>query len=221
MILPCRKSFATEIKPLITAEGMGHLRAAFARGKGVIGITGHIGNFELLAAYLKSEGFEVGVIGRELYDKRLDQLLVGNRESVGLRNFSTTESPRHILAWLKSGKGLGVLIDTDSHRVRGEFIPAFGRWSYTPIGQTLLGLKTDSSFLPMACLRRPNGTYHIVIKPALDIALTGHSKTDVYNVTLMCTRELESIIRAYPDQWIWQHNKWRTRRTAHISETSA
>jgi len=216
-----RKSYHSEIKPLIHTEGMDHLRAAFEGGRGVIGVTGHIGNFELLAAYLNDAGFEVGVIGRELYDKRLDKILVANRESVGLRNFSTTESPRHILAWLKSGKGLGVLIDTDSHRVRGEFIPAFGRWSYTPIGQTVLGLKTGCAFLPMACLREKNGTYRILIKPAINVEPSGHFETDVYNVTLACTRELEKIIRAHPDQWIWQHNRWRTSRESHKPVTSA
>jgi KDO2-lipid IV(A) lauroyltransferase len=209
-----RKHFSKEILPLITAEGMEHLREAFAPGKGVIGITGHIGNFELLAAYMKTQGFDVAVISRRMYDPRMDKILTGNRESAGLTVFSTTESPRRILAWLKQGNGLGVLIDTDSHRVRGEFVPAFGRWSYTPIGQSVLGLRTGSQFLPMACLRTENDTYRIIVRPAIRVEPSGDFDTDVYNVTLACTKELEGIIKDHPDQWIWHHNRWRTQREA-------
>jgi KDO2-lipid IV(A) lauroyltransferase len=129
-----------------------------------------------------------------------------------LTNFATTDSPRQILAWLKDGKALGVLIDTDSHRVRGEFIPAFGRWSYTPIGQTLLGLKTGSAFLPMACLRTPENRYRLVVLPEIEYESTGDRESDVYEITRRCTRALEKIIRDHLDQWPWQHNRWRTKR---------
>ncbi len=207
-----KKHFFNEIKPLVTVDGVEHLKAAFGSGKGVIGITGHIGNFELLAAYMNSEGYETAVVGREIYDKRLDKILVENREAVGLKNISTTDSPKKILSWLKQGKGLGVLIDTDSHRVRGTFIPAFGRWSNTPIGQTILGLKTGAHFLPVACLRTEDHQYRIIVKPPIEIESSGDFDTDVYNVTLACTRELEKIIDEHRDQWIWLHNRWRTRR---------
>ncbi len=207
-----KKYFFKEIKPLVTVEGEEYLRASLARGKGFIGITGHIGNFELLAAYMNSEGYKTAVVGREIYDKRLDKILVENREAVGLTNISTTDSPKKILRWLRNGNGLGVLIDTDSHRVRGKFIPAFGRWSNTPIGQTVLGLKVGADFFPMACLRTKDHRYKIVVKPPISIEPSGDFDTDVYNVTLACTRELEKIIDEHRDQWIWLHNRWRTKR---------
>jgi len=207
-----KKHFASEIKPLIEAEGMEHFDAARRRGKGIFGVTGHIGNFELLAAFIQSAGYEVAVIGRELYDPRLDRLLTENREAVGLTNIATTDSPKRLLGWLKQGKVIGVLIDTDSHRVRGEFIPAFGRWSYTPVGQSILGLRIGAAFLPSVCLRMPGDRYRVVVKPMIEIEPSGDFDTDVYNVTLKCTQALEEIIRAHPDQWPWQHNRWRTRR---------
>ena len=212
-VLRFKKHFASQIKPLIESEGMEHFAEAHARGKGLIGVTGHIGNFELMAAYMQSEGYEVAVIGRELYDPRLDRLLLENREAVGLTTIATTDSPKRIVKWLRDGKVLGVLIDTDSHRVRGEFIPAFGRWSYTPIGQTLLGLKTGAAFVPAACLRTAGNRYKVVVKPAIDYKPTGDTAADVYQVTLRCTRALEEIIRENLDQWPWQHNRWRTKRS--------
>ena len=211
-VLRFKQHFAREIKPLVQIEGREHFDAACRRGKGVFGVTGHIGNFELLAAFVQSEGYDVAVIGRELYDPRLDRMLIENREAVGLTNIATTDSPKRLLSWLKDGKVVGVLIDTDSHRVRGEFVPAFGRWSYTPVGQTILGLKTGAAFVPIACLRTPDNRYRVVVKPEIAVEPSGDFDADVYNVTLKCNQALEEIIREHPDQWPWQHNRWRTRR---------
>lgn len=207
-----RRHFTTQLRPIIEAEGMEYLRAAYRQGKGLIAITGHIGNFELLAAYIQSEGYSLAVIGRELYHGGLDRLLVSNREAVGVTNIYTTDSPRRAVSWLRQGKVLGVLIDTDSSRVRGMFIPAFGRWSNTPVGQSVLGLKTGAAFVPLACLRTGHNRYKVIIKPEVEIVPSGDFDTDVYNITLKCTRVLEEIIRQYPDQYIWNHNRWRTRR---------
>ncbi|MEW5995690.1 MAG: lysophospholipid acyltransferase family protein, partial [Candidatus Zixiibacteriota bacterium] len=206
-----RKHYCTEIKPLVEAEGLVHMENAHARGKGTLGITGHIGNFELLAVYLVNLGYKIAVIGRELYDPRLDRLLVANREAMGLVNIATTDSPRRILEWLKSNGALGVLIDTDSVRVRGTFVPFFGRMANTPIGQSLLGLKADSVFLPMACLRTDNDRYRVIIRPPVQIERSGSLEQDACRVTLACARELERIIDKYKSQWIWNHNRWHTR----------
>jgi KDO2-lipid IV(A) lauroyltransferase len=205
-----KKHFTTEIKPLVTVEGLEEFGAAYKRGKGLIGITGHIGNFELLAVYIASLGYRIAVIGRELYDGRLDKMLVENREALGLTNFSTSESPRTILSWLKSGGALGVLIDTDSTRVRGAFVPFFGRMANTPIGQSLLGLRAGAAFLPMACVRTDNNRYRIVIKPEVHVELTGNVDEDAYCMTLECTKVLEKIIAENRSQWIWLHNRWHT-----------
>ncbi len=207
-----KKHFHSEILPLIDIEGLEHFDAAYRRGKGLIGVTGHIGNFELLAACIQSRGYEVAAIGRELSNPYLDRMLLANREAVGLVTIATTDSPKRMLGWLKDGKALGVLIDTDSHRVRGEFIPAFGRWSYTPVGQTILGLRMGSAFVPMACVRTADDHYKIIVCPEVKSDPGADPDAEIYNITLKCTQALEGIIRNYPDQWPWQHNRWRTRK---------
>ena len=118
-----KKHYADEIAPLVAVEGYEHYLNAFKKGKGVIGLTGHIGNFELLAARLAADGPPCAVIAREMYDKRLDRMLVANREAVGITVFQTTESPRKLLRWLHDNNALGVLIDTDSMRVRENLFP--------------------------------------------------------------------------------------------------
>ena len=206
-----KKHYAIEIKPLVSVEGFDEFDAAYKRGKGLLGITGHIGNFELLPVYFASLGYRIGVVGREMYDARLNSILVGNREAMGITNFPTTESPRNILRWLQTGGVLGVLIDTDSIRVRGAFMPFFGRPANTPIGQSLLGLRTGAAFLPVACLRTGDNRYRIVVKPEVCIRPSGNAEEDAYRMTLGCTKALEEIVRENKSQWIWLHNRWHTR----------
>ena len=107
---------------------------------------------------------------------------------------------------------VGVLIDTDSPRVRGLFMPVFGRWSYTPVGQTIIGLKCGASFVPVVCLRQPDNRYKVIACPAIEPLSTGDFERDVHLMTAACTRALDEIIRLYPSQWPWQHNRWRTPR---------
>ena len=190
-VIRLQKHYDYEIKPLVRIEGREHWDRAYSKGKGVIGITGHIGNFELLAVHMASLGYRIAVIGRELYDTRIDQLLVANREALGLANIATTDSPRKLLQWLKEGGAVGILIDTDSSRVRGIFIPVFGRLAQTPVGQSILALKTGAALLPMVCLRNEDNTYRIVIKPEITVDRTGDSDRDVYNLTLKSSRILE------------------------------
>ncbi len=200
-----------EIKQLVTVEGLEHYHAAFEKGNGVIGITGHIGNFELLAAYMATYEYPTAVIAREIYDRNLEQLVSENRKAAGITVFSTTDSPRKILRWLKANGVLGVLIDTDSSRVRGEFIPWFGRPANTPVGQAILGLRAGSVFLPIACVRTPDNKYRIIVKPPVTVELTGDTPADTRRITEVCVRELEEIITAHKSQWIWLHNRWHTK----------
>ncbi len=210
-VIRLREYFNTELKPLVSVEGLEYFDAAHKRGRGVFGVTGHIGNFELLAAYIQSMGYEAAVIGRQVYDERLDEILVGNRQALGLTNISTTDHPRRIIEWLRQGNIIGVLIDTDSIRVRTMFIPAFGRLSNTPIGHTMIALRTKAAMVPVACLRTAENGYKIVFKPEIEVVPTGDEKRDLYEVTLKCNQALEEIITDYKDQWIWLHNRWHTR----------
>nr|MBN2278609.1 hypothetical protein [candidate division Zixibacteria bacterium] len=205
-----KKFYRRQISSLIDVEGLEYFDRVYKRGKGVIAVTGHIGNFELLAVFFANSGYKAAVIGREMYDPRLNRLLVNNRESLGIINIDTRDSPRRILKVLKEGCALGVLIDTDSMRVRSEFVPAFGIPAYAPVGQSIIGLKTGAGFVPMACVR--NGRrYKIIIRPEVIIERSDDFKKDVYNITALCTRALDEIIDQHRDQWIWIHNRWHTR----------
>jgi KDO2-lipid IV(A) lauroyltransferase len=209
-VVRMQRHYRTQIAGLIDAEGMAYFDQAYKAGKGLIGITGHIGNFELLAVYLAAQGYAIGVIGRKLYDERMDNLLVGNRESLGLTNFYTTDSPRRMLKWLNDGRAIGVLMDTDSHRVSSMLVPSFNRLSYTPVGHIRLALRTGAALVPLFCIRQPGDRYKVVIKPPIEYDPGTGSEEDIRRVTLQCNQVIDQFIDEHRDQWIWLHNRWHT-----------
>lgn len=200
-----------EIKASVTVEGIEHFDAAYRRGKGMFGVTGHLGNFELLAAYVSSLGYKIAVIGREMYDRRLDALLVSNREAVGLVNIATTDSPKRIIEHLRKGGAIGVLIDIDSMRVRSAFVPFFGTPANTPIGQSVIAVKTGAALVPIACVREAGNRYKVIVKPEIIFERTGDVEKDAFTATVLCTKALEEMVDRYRDQWIWIHTRWNTR----------
>jgi len=208
-----RRYFLSEILPNIEVIGEENLKKMYERGRGIVVFTGHIGSFELLAAWVAQAGYKSAVIGRELYDKRLNELLVANRAAMGLVNVRTDDSPLTILRLLKEGRAIGFLIDTDSFRVAGELMPFFGRLAKTPVGPTQLGLMSGAAFMPMFCLSFPGGKYKIILGEELVPESRERSRENVYHITCRMTEIIESMIREYPEQWIWMHNRWHTRPT--------
>lgn len=206
-----KKHFHHQIYPDIEVIGLDNFIRAYERGNGIVAFTGHIGNFELMASWVAQAGYNSAVIGRELYDKRLDAMLVANRTAMGLINIRTDDSPRTILRYLRNGYAIGFLIDTDSFRVAGELTPFFGRLAKTPTGPTELGLLAGAAFLPMFCISLPGGRYRIVFEEELVQESRERSRENVYRVTCRMTEIIENFIKKHPEQWIWMHNRWHTR----------
>jgi KDO2-lipid IV(A) lauroyltransferase len=211
-VILSRKWTAKDLDDLIDVEGMEHFDDAYARGKGVIGLTGHIGNFELMAAWYSSvKKIPLSVIGRELYDKRLDQLIVNNRLRFGLENIPSDASPKKLLSVLKEGKMIGVLLDLDSSKVSGYFASFFGMPANTAAGPVVIGRKTGSPLVPMAMFRRPDDRYLIKVLPAFVINNTADKEADIIDGLTRCNRALEELINYDPTQWMWIHNRWKSK----------
>jgi len=197
-----------KIQKLVKVEGMEHLEKAYSLGKGVIGVTGHISNFELLAAYVSLRGYKLSAIGRELYDPRLNELLIKNRQKVGVQNIYSTASAKEVIRVLNSGRMIGVLMDQDTSRVRGIFVKFFGRLARTPVGPAILALRFNSPIVPMAIVQTRKGDYKIIIQEEIKPLSEKTREENIHYLTQRSTDFLEGIIREYPDQWVWMHKRW-------------
>ncbi len=195
----------------IKAEGMDIISKALENGTGVIALTGHIGNWELLGAYLAIKGFPINVVGAPIYDPRLDELVVKNRECSGMKYIARGSATRDIIRALRGNEVVGILIDQDTKRVDGIFADFLGHPAYTPIGPVVLAMKTKAVIVPMAIHTKKDGKHYIKVKQQLPLRFSGDVEKDrVYN-TQLCNDALSDFILENPTQWVWMHERWKTK----------
>lgn len=183
------------------------------RGRGAIGITAHLGHWELLVACLARRGMPCKAIAKRLRDDRLHELVVGLRGAAGVGTITRDEGARPILRALREGFTLGMLIDQDTD-VDGDFVPFFGRPAFTTRAPGVLHLATGAPVFTAFCVRAEDGRYDVVVEPILPPApsgLTGEAKAATTRaVVAEATRRIEAAIRRHPTQWVWWHRRWKT-----------
>jgi len=200
-----------ELEALVVFEGEEHLKRAYAEGKGVILITGHIGNWELLGAVLALRGYPLSVIAAPLYDPRIDEWIARSRERFGVQTISrgTPSSSRKILSVLRGKEVLGLLIDQDT-RTEGVFVDFFNRKAYTPSGAAGLALRSGAIVLTCFIVRLPGNYHRIILREPLEMISSGEHDRDLLLNTAVFTRAIEDCVRQHPDQWVWMHRRWKT-----------
>lgn len=190
-------------------DGEEHLDEAYGAGKGLIVLTGHIGCWELMAAYYASRGYSVNVIGRELWEKRINERMVRMRESVGYRTIDRDSGGRDVIRVLRNKGIVAALIDQHT-RVNGVYVPFFNRPAHTPTGVAKLALSTGAKILPMAIYMTPSRRHIIRILPAIDPPENVEDKErETEILTRDCSLAIEELIRYDPKQWVWFHKRWR------------
>ncbi len=202
---------AQNIDRIVTVSGLEKLDQALSLGKGVLAITGHIGNWELMGAYLAMKGYPINVVGAPIYDPRLDALVVANRERSGMKNIARGGATREILRALARNEIIGLLIDQDTRHVDGVFVDFLGKPAYTPVGPTLLALKTQAALVPMAIHIGPDQRHCIEIEDPLVLHISGDPQQDRLAITQQCSDAVAKFIRKYPTQWVWMHQRWKTK----------
>ncbi len=203
-----------EVLGLCSVSGEEHLRRSYESGKGVVGLTGHIGCWELMAAYVSRKGYKLSVIARDLRDTRLNDILVGVRLRHGTVSIPRGAGAVAAYKELKRGKILGMLLDQDID-VDGVMVPFFGTPAHTARGAARFAIRSGADIVPMAIHMQPDGTHRITIRPPLEIPpgdLGEEWRID--ELTASCSRALEELIRIYPQQWVWLHDRWKRHREA-------
>lgn len=193
---------------LVRERGLERLKAAYARGKGVIVLTGHFGNWELFGAWVAQNGFPVKVVGTSSYDPRLDRLIVDLRNSAGYTNIARGKGTREIIRALRGNEVLGMLVDQDT-RVEGVFVNFFGRPAHTATGPVTLAQKLGCALLPAFIHLEPDGTYTIEFDEEIALINTGDATNDLQVNTQSISDAYERAIRRHPEQWVWMHERWK------------
>lgn len=206
------KKDKSQLKKIASFEGLEYLQEALNKGKGVIVITPHLGNWELMAHFASIAGFPVNVVAKRLYDLRLDNLILRLRYNHGVKTIFRDEAStgKKILKALKHGEILGMLIDQDT-KVEGVYVKFFNRLCYTPSGTAILALRTEAQVLFCTISRNSEEKNIIKFYPPLRTIRTFGNQEDIITNTQLYSNLIEASIRKYPDQWVWMHQRWKTK----------
>jgi len=199
-----------DIEAFMTTDGLEHYEAALKKGKGVVFVSMHVGAFDLQVSNMAMRGLRPHVIGTPLKDERLNALLWDYRNKYGAVAVERGKETFKLMKALLSGGSVALLIDQDT-KVKSRFVNFFGKPAATPVGATILAMKTGAPVLPTYIYLGEDKLQHMHILPEIPLRNTGDEEADLVYNTQLFNDCIESIIRKHPDQWVWMHERWKTK----------
>jgi KDO2-lipid IV(A) lauroyltransferase len=200
------------VDQVVVYDGLENYERAYARGKGVLFLTAHFGAWELSAFAHSLHGHWLHIVMRPMDNEYLDRLLEHYRTMHGNKTVAKDDFVRGLLAAMKAGETVGILMDTNMTPPQGIFVDFFGTPACTASGLARIALRTDAAVVPGFTIWDPAlQKYRLRFDPALSLIRTGHLEADIAANTQMFTKVIEDYVRKYPDQWLWVHRRWKTR----------
>jgi KDO2-lipid IV(A) lauroyltransferase len=200
---------AEEVRERTRMVGFDDLSVAAASGGGVVLLTGHLGNWELGGAAIAARGVPLDVVGKGMSNRRFQDDLFVLRERLGMRVIEMGEASRRALRSLAEGRVVALLGDQSAHG-GGVLVPFFGHPAVTARGPALFAVRSGAPVFVAFALREAGGRARYAIRfERLSLAPTGDVEEDVLALTRAYTRSLEMAIQAAPEQYFWQHRRWK------------
>jgi Kdo2-lipid IVA lauroyltransferase/acyltransferase len=195
----------------VDVEGIENVEAALAEGKGVLSIVAHFGNWELMTVAVPLMIRPMQIIYRPLDSPVLDNLLGWSRTKHGNSLIPKGKSGKKIIRLLRENNPIGILSDQNVDKNEGAFVDFFGRPACTSVGTAVLAMQSGAPVIPAFMPRMPDGRYRLIILPAVEITRTDDYESDIVVNTQRFTKVVEEMVRRYPDQWFWIHQRWKTK----------
>jgi KDO2-lipid IV(A) lauroyltransferase len=195
------------VSQVVRIEGWERVAELRAARRPILILTAHCGNWELVGAGLNCRGLGMAAIVRGLDEPGMQRHVFALRSRFGTETIErgTPGAPRKLLQVFRGGRALAMLIDQDTGRVEGTWVPFFGRLAWTPVGAAKIALRQRAVVLPVFVERLTDGSHLLRIRPPLQLS------TDPQVTTARMTEAIEEQIRRRPEQWVWMHRRWRRR----------
>ena len=193
----------------VRIEGEEIVQEARLRGRGVLILTGHVGNWDLLGMFTGRRGYPLTIISKEIRPAGVNAMWMRMRREFGVSIVPAHNSYRDCLRVLKHNELLGFILDQNRPMEQGIFVDFFGRPASTSPGLAFLAAQSQAPVAPVF-IHREGLDRHVlralpVIEPPPD-----RSEESIRKATQEYTAVIESEIRRHPEQWIWLHRRWRS-----------
>lgn len=194
---------------IVDFQGEENLQKAIAQGRGVVFVTGHIGNWELLAGAVALR-YSASVVAAPIEPEEVNDMILGLRAGLGVRTILRGKpgASRELIRVFKENRMLGILIDQDTD-VESVFVDFMGMPAWTPTAAASMALKFGAPLLFGFIRRGENNRHTITVEGPLELMRTGDDEKDIIANTAMLTKKIESSILENPEQWVWMHRRWR------------
>ncbi|HDZ76663.1 MAG TPA: hypothetical protein ENH41_01095 [Candidatus Omnitrophica bacterium] len=197
---------------MVAVEGRENLDKALAKGKGVILVSAHFGNFPLLLTKLAILGYKVNVVVRKMRDEKADEYFRIKRDALGVK--SIYSHPRNTCVQnsidaLRKNELVFMLMD-QNFGTGGVFVDFFGRKAATATGPVVFALRTEAIILPVFIIGGGNNTHRLIIEKELELRHDSDRQLVIQNGVADITKIIEKYIRQYPAEWGWIHRRWKT-----------
>ena len=201
-----------EASTFIRYEGLENYFAARDKGHGVLVLTGHLGAWELSSFFHSLAGMPMGLVIRRLDNPLVDAFVNEIRCRHGNRVIHKDDFARGLIASMRAGETVGILMDTNMTPPQGVFVPYFGVDACTASGLARVALHSGAAVLPGFLLwEAVEKKYVLRFGQELELIRTGDMASDIVANTALFTATIEAYVRRYPEQWLWVHRRWKTR----------
>jgi Kdo2-lipid IVA lauroyltransferase/acyltransferase len=189
-------------------EGWEVVERARANGKGMILLAGHLGNWELTGAIITARGVPFDAIARRMSNPLFDAYLTRTRLRLGMNIVPDAEAVRRVPRTLRAGGAVGFLADQSGANLASTFVPFFGRPAKTPRGPAVFALRFTVPVIFCAATRLPSGRFRMVFEE-IEVLRSGDVERDSEALLARYSETLERHVRATPEQYFWQHKRWK------------
>lgn len=189
-------------------EGWEIVEERLARGNGLILASGHVGNWELGGAYLAARGLPISAVARHMANPLVDRYLTRTRERLGLNVIHDEQAVRKVPRSIREGGVVAFLVDQAAVGLASTWVEFFGRLAKTPRGPAVFALRLDAPIVFAGVSRLPTGRFKFSFE-AVDVERTGVLDADVDAIVGAYTSVLERHVRKVPEQYLWQHRRWK------------
>jgi KDO2-lipid IV(A) lauroyltransferase len=207
-IIKVHWGFGKKIVGLVSFEGIEHFLDARSQGRGVLFITGHCGNWELLAIAMSAKFSDLAIVARPVDNPYINNMVEATRKRYGNRVIYKKGALKNMMKHLKKNMAVGILMDQAVIAEEGYIIDFLGRGAWTTKMPALIARKTGASVVPAFISRTKNG-HHIQILPEIALSELSDKEEAVREDTQAFSRHIEEYIRLHPDEWLWIHRRWK------------